>query len=358
MRFELTPRTTVSPVMRAIAPVVAFIVSFLIAGLVIWLMGRSPIAAFQVYVTQPLTDPWSLQELLVKATPLALIAIGLTYCFRANFWNIGAEGQYVMGAVLGSWLALTTHGTEAGFWVLPLMLVLGIAGGALYGLIPAFLKTRFGVSEILTSLMLVYVAQLTLDYLVRGPWRDPKGFNFPQSVTFDASATLPPLMEAGRVHYGAVFALIAVVVTAVILGRTLFGYRLKLTGDAPRAARFAGFSAKNTTMAVFAISGGLAGLAGISEVSGQIGQLQPSISPGYGFTAITVAFLGRLNPIGILVASLVVALTFIGGENAQIMLKLPLDLTQAFQGILLLCVLAADALVSYRIRFVTRGGAK
>ena len=358
MRFELTPRTTVSPVMRAAAPVAAFIVSFLIAGLVIWLMGRSPVAAFQVYVMQPLTDTWSLQELLVKATPLALIAIGLTYCFRANFWNIGAEGQYVMGAVLGSWLALKTHGTEAGFWVLPLMLVLGIVGGALYGLIPAFLKTRFGVSEILTSLMLVYVAQLTLDYLVRGPWRDPKGFNFPQSVTFDPSATLPPLMEAGRVHYGAVFALVAVAVTAVVLGRTLFGYRLKLTGDAPRAARFAGFSAKNTTMAVFAISGGLAGLAGISEVSGQIGQLQPSISPGYGFTAITVAFLGRLNPIGILVASLVVALTFIGGENAQIMLKLPLDLTQAFQGILLLCVLAADALVSYRIRFVTRGGGK
>jgi simple sugar transport system permease protein len=358
MRFELTPRTTVSPVVRALAPVAAFITAFLIAGFVIWLLGRSPIAAFQVYVTQPLSDPWSLQELLVKATPLALIAIGLTYCFRANFWNIGAEGQYVIGAVLGSWLALQTHGTGASFWVLPAMLLLGILGGAFWGLIPAFLKTRFGVSEILTSLMLVYVAQLTLDYLVRGPWRDPKGFNFPQSVTFDPAATLPPVWEASRVHYGTVFALIAVLVTAIVLGRTLFGYRLKLTGDAPRAARFAGFGARTTTLAVFAISGGLAGLAGIAEVSGQIGQLQPSISPGYGFTAITVAFLGRLNPIGILVAALVVALTFIGGESAQIMLKLPLDLTQAFQGILLLCVLAADALVSYRIRLISRGAGK
>jgi simple sugar transport system permease protein len=165
-------------------------------------------------------------------------------------------------------------------------------------------------------------------------------------------------MEASRVHYGAVFALIAILLTAVILGRTLFGYRLKLTGDAPRAARFAGFSSRATIMAVFAISGGLAGLAGISEVSGQIGQLQPSISPGYGFTAITVAFLGRLHPIGILVAALVVALTFIGGESAQILLRLPLDLTQAFQGILLLCVLAADALVSHRMRLVTRGRGK
>jgi ABC-type uncharacterized transport system permease subunit len=350
MRLELVPRSSVSPAMRALAPVLAFVVAFLIAGLVVWILGRSPIAAFKVYVSDPLQDPWAIQELVVKATPMALIAIGLSYCFRANLWNIGAEGQYVMGAIFGGWLALATHGTEAGAWVLPAMLTLGILGGALYGLIPAFLKTRFGVNEILTSLMLVYVAQLLLDYLARGPWRDPKGFNFPQSVTFDPAATLPPLFESGRVHYGAIFALCAILVTALVLGYTLFGYRLRLTGDAPRAARFAGFSPKATTLAVFAISGGLAGLAGITEVSGQIGQLQPTISPGYGFTAITIAFLGRLHPLGILVASLVVALTFIGGESAQILLKLPLDLTTAFQGILLLCVLAADAMVSYRIR--------
>ncbi|MFL5130940.1 MAG: ABC transporter permease [Microvirga sp.] len=324
----------------------------------IWLLGRSPLAAFQVYVAGPLSDPWALQELAVKATPLALIAIGLTYCFRANLWNIGAEGQYVMGAILGGWLALRSHGTDAGPWVWPLMMLLGIAGGALYGLLPALLRVRFGVSEILSSLMLVYVAQLTLDYLTRGPWRDPKGMNFPQSVTFDPAATLPLLLGEGRLHLGSLFAFIAILVTAFVLRSTLFGYRLRVTGEAPRAARFGGFDADRTTLAVFAISGGLAGLAGIVEVSGQIGQLQPSISPGYGFTAITVAFLGRLNPIGILVAALVVALTFIGGESAQIMLKLPLDLTQAFQGILLLCVLAADALVSYRIRFVTRGGGK
>src|SRR4051794_13432858 len=355
MRLELVPRQSIPTGMRALASVAAFVTAFLIAGLVIWLLGRSPVAAFQVYVSQPLSDPWSLQELVVKATPLALIAIGLSYCFRANLWNIGAEGQYTMGAIFGGWLALATHGTDAGFWVLPAMLVLGIIGGMLFGLIPAFLKTRFGVNEILTSLMLVYVAQLFLDYLTRGPWRDPKGFNFPQSVTFDPSATLPAIMEGERIHYGAVFALAAVLVTAIVVGRTLFGYRLRLAGDAPRAAQFAGFSLKSTTLAVFAISGGLAGLAGISEVAGQIGQLQPSISSNYGFTAITVAFLGRLNPFGILVASLVVALTFIGGESAQILLKLPLDLTQAFQGLLLLCVLAADALVSYRVRLVGRG---
>jgi simple sugar transport system permease protein len=355
MRLELSPRQNIRPGLRALASVLAFLAAFLFAGIVIWLMGRSPLAAFDVYVGQPLTDPWSLQEIAIKATPLALIAIGLSYCFRANLWNIGAEGQYTIGAIFGSWLALATHGTDAGFWVLPAMLVLGALGGMLYGLIPAFLKTRFSVNEILTSLMLVYVAQLLLDYLARGPWRDPKGFNFPQSVTFDPAATLPPILEGERIHYGALFAVAAVLVTAVVLGRTLFGYRLRLAGDAPRAARFAGFSPHATTLAVFAISGGLAGLAGISEVSGQIGQMQPSISPGYGFTAITVAFLGRLNPFGILLAALVVALTFIGGESAQIQLKLPVDLTQAFQGILLLFVLAGDALVSYRVRLVGRG---
>lgn len=357
MRLELVPRQQVSQWARALAPVLAFLVAFAIAGVFIAALGKSPLEAFRVYVSDPLQDPWALQELVIKATPLLLIAIGLSYCFRANLWNIGAEGQYVIGAVFGSWLALRTHGTDAGAWVLPAMLLLGVLGGIAYGLLPAILKTRFGVSEILTSLMLVYVAQLFLDYLVRGPWRDPKGMNFPQSVTFDPAATLPPILESGRVHLGFAFGLIAVAVTAVVVGRTLFGYRLRLTGDAPRAARFAGFEGRRTTLWAFAISGGLAGLAGIVEVSGQIGQLQPVISPGYGFTAITVAFLGRLHPIGILVAALVVALTFIGGESAQILLRLPLDLTQAFQGVLLLCVLAADALVSHKIRLVRPGAA-
>ena len=356
MRLELVPRAGVSGLARALAPLGAFLFAFLVAGGVIWLLGRSPAAALQVYILDPLSDPWSLQELVVKATPLALIAIGLSYCFRANLWNIGAEGQFVIGAVLGGWLALRTHGTEAGAWVLPAMLGLGAFGGALYALIPAWLRTRFGVSEILGSLMLVYVAQLVLDYLVRGPWRDPKGFNFPQSVTFDPAATLPPVEGLGRIHGGAGLALLVVLVTAIVLGRTVFGYRLRVTGDAPRAAAFAGFGTGRTTLAAFAISGALAGLAGIVEVAGPIGQLQPSISPGYGFTAITVAFLGRLHPLGILAASLIMALTFIGAESAQILLKLPLDLNQAFQGFLLLCVLAADALVSYRLRLVGRGG--
>jgi simple sugar transport system permease protein len=285
-----------------------------------------------------------------------LIAIGLSFCFRANLWNIGAEGQFVIGGLLGGWLAIATHdgayqSTFGGWWILPAMLVLGTLGGALYAMIPALLRVWLGVSEILTSLMLVYVAELILDYFARGPLRDPKGFNFPQSVTFDDVAHLPYLAEGDRLHAGVILALLAVLIAAFVFSRTLFGFEVRLVGEAPRAARFAGFSDRWLTIAVFAISGGLAGLAGICEVAGQIGQLQPTISPGYGFTAIIVAFLGRLSPFGILIAALVLALTYIGGESAQVALKLPIDMTRTFQGLLLMCVLIADAATRYRIRF-------
>jgi simple sugar transport system permease protein len=315
-------------------------------------LGKNPIAALTVYFIDPLTDSYSLQEIAVKATPLVIIAIGLSLCYLANVWNIGAEGQFLIGAVAGSWLAVKTQGTDAGAWVLPAMLVLGALGGALYALIPAICKVRFGASEILTSLMLVYVADLVLDYLVRGPWRDPKGYNFPTTAEFDSGATVPILIEGSRLHLGALIALVVVAVAAVMLGRTIKGFEIRVVGSAPKAARFAGFNADQLTILTFMISGALAGLAGIIEVAGPVGHLQPNISPGYGFTAIIVAFLGRLNPIGILIAGLFLALTFIGGEQAQIAMKIPLDLTKVFQGILLFFVLACDSLIVYRIRLM------
>jgi simple sugar transport system permease protein len=351
MRIELLPRRTPSTVARLLAPLAALVVAFFIAGLILAAMGRSPAAAFDVYVVQSLADSWALQQLALKATPLVIIAIGLSFCFRANLWNIGAEGQYIVGAIFGGWLAIATHGSDAGSWVLPAMLVLGMIGGAAWALIAAGLKVIFGVSEILTSLMLVYVAEYLLDYLVRGPWRDPQGFNFPQTVTFDPAATMPLIGDLS-LHAGVIGAVVIVVAATFVVHWTLFGYRLRVTGAAPKAARFAGFVPGATTLAVFAISGALAGLAGVIEVAASIGQLKPDISPGYGFTAIIVAFLGRLDPIGILVASLVMALTILGGETAQIELRLPFDFTSAFQGILLLAILTADSLVTYRLRIV------
>lgn len=352
MPLRLERQENISPLRHAMAPVVAALVTLVVGAVMFVLLGHDPVRAFTIYFIEPLGDAYTLQELVVKASPLLLIGIGLSFCYRANRWNIGAEGQYVAGAVLGSWLALATHGMEAGPWVLPAMLVLGALGGALWGLIPAFLRVRFGASEILTSLMLVYVAQLGLDYLVRGPWRDPQGFNFPQSVTFDDVALMPLLMGEGRLHGGILIALLAVIAATFVLGRTLVGFSIELAGSAPRAAAFAGFDEKRVTYGVFAVSGALAGLAGIIEVAGPIGQLQPTISPGYGFTAIIAAMLGRLHPVGILVASLVLALTYIGGEAAQISMRLPFDVTRVFQGTLLIAILAADILVRYRIRRV------
>jgi general nucleoside transport system permease protein len=247
------------------------------------------------------------------------------------------------------------QGVLGGWWILPVMMIFGALGGLLYALIPALLRVWLNVSEILSSLMLVYVAQLALDWLVRGPWKDPGGHNLPVSVDFDPEATLPILFDGGSLHLGVLFAPIVAGLAALVFAKALFGYKVRLVGSAPKAARFAGFNDRTIAISAFAISGALAGLAGVVEVSGKIGQLIPSISPGYGFSAIIVAFLGRLSPIGIFIAGLVLALTFVGGEAAQIAMHLPGDLTLAFQGVLLICVLAADVLARYRLRF-TFGG--
>jgi simple sugar transport system permease protein len=354
MQLVLEKRAERSNTIALISPLIAIGLTIVTMVILFAILGKNPLLALHAYFIAPLTDSYSLQEIAVKATPLVMIAIGLSLCYLANAWNIGAEGQFLIGAVAGSWIAVKTQGTDAGVWVLPVMLVLAAAAGALYALIPAICKVKFGASEILTSLMLVYVADLFLDYLVRGPWRDPHGFNFPTTAEFDPVATVPLLIEGGRLHLGSIIALLVVAAVAILLGRTIKGFEIRVVGAAPRAARFGGFNSNQLTILTFAVSGALAGLAGIIEVAGPVGHLQPGISPGYGFTAIIVAFLGRLNPLGILIAGLFLALTFIGGEQAQIAMKIPLDVTKVFQGILLFYVLACDSLILYRFKLVFR----
>jgi simple sugar transport system permease protein len=352
MRLVLERREGTPVALQFASPLLAVALMLVSAVVIFAALGHDPLRALHVYFVMPLSDSWGLQEVAVKATPLVLISVGLALCYRSGNWNIGAEGQFLMGAMAGSWLAVATHGAPTGAWLMPSMLVAGAAGGALFALVPALLKTRFGANEILTSLMLVYVAELLLDWLVRGPWRDPAGFNMPQTVVFAREATAPLLFGEGRLNIGTPIMLLVVVLAAILLGRTLKGFEITLVGQAPRAARFAGFSEARLTWTVFAVSGALAGLAGVLEASGTVRQLQPNISPGYGFTAIIVAFLGRLNPVGCLAAGVFLAVTFIGGENAQIMLRLPLDVTRVLQGLLLFYVLACDALLLYRIRLV------
>jgi simple sugar transport system permease protein len=355
--FSMTPRRSVSPLRRALTPIGALAVALAIGGVIVWLMGRSPPRAFAVYVLEPLSDPWAMQEVLLKATPLTLIAIGLIFCFRASRWNIGAEGQFLLGGICGGGIAIATHGMT-GSWILPLMMLAGALGGLAYAAIPALLRVRFGISEILTSLMLVYVADLLLDYLVRGPWRDPRGFNFPQSVAFSDAAILAPFFEGGRLHAGVILAILAVLIAFVLFRRTLFGFAVAVSGEAPRAANFAGFNDGRITILVFLISGALAGLAGVVEVSGQVQQLRPGLGQGLGFTAIIVAFLGRLSPPGAALSAVVIAILLIGAESAQVALKLPFDLARFFMGLLLICVLVGESLERYeiRVRFTTPAG--
>src|SRR6202521_3861359 len=228
-----------SALMAGASPLIAIGLTLVPMTVLFALIGKNRFAALIVYFIDPLTDAYSLQEIAVKASPLVMIAIGLSLCYLANAWNIGAEGQFLVGAVAGSWLAVKTQGTEVGHWGMPAMLLLGAVAGALYALIPAICKVRFGASEILTSLMLVYVADLFLDYLVRGPWRDPAGFNFPTTAEFDPVATVPVLIEGGRLHLGAIIALLVVAAATVLLGKTIKGFEIRVVGAAPPAARFA-----------------------------------------------------------------------------------------------------------------------
>lgn len=351
MRIELERRPRMSGFFAIVSPLVALLLTVIFGGIMFALLGKDPVDALYSFFIEPLLEVWSLHELAIKAAPLILIGVGLSVAYRSNNWNIGAEGQFTIGAITGSILPVVFYEWHSPL-LLPLMLIMGMVGGALYAAIPALLKARFNTNEILTSLMLVYIAQLFLDWLVRGAWRDPAGYNFPQSRSFLTEGVLPEMLSSGRAHYGFAFAILAAVGVWFMMRYMLKGFQVVVLGQSERAGRFAGFSSRGMIWFSMLFSGALAGLAGISEVSGSIGHLQPSISPGYGFTAIIVAFLGRLNPLGIIASGLVLALTYLGGEGAQLSIGVSDKVTRVFQGLLLFFVLSCDTLILYRVRLV------
>ena len=350
MLIELEPRKEPSRVMLYLTPVIAVLATMIAGGILFTLIGHNGFGAVREIFITPLIDPYKWQDLGVKAAPLILIAIGLAIGFRANVWNIGAEGQYVVGGLAGTGIALLTWGME-GWWILPLMCLTGALGGALYAAIPAFLKTRLQVNEILTSLMLTYVSVQLLYYLMRGPWKDPDGFNFPQSRLFTDDQILPEVIPGTIVHLGVPLAFLVALIAWFVLTKSVFGFQVRVVGAAPAAARYGGFSAKRTIWAAMLIGGGLAGLAGIFEAAGPFGQMVPQFPTGYGFTAIIVAFLGRLHPIGIMLAGIILAVSYVGGEIAQTSLGLPNAAAGIFQAMMLFFLLATDILVKYRLRF-------
>lgn len=351
MQFKVEKRPVPSKTMIYLAPVLAVIATMVLGAAIFSLMGFNGFEAVREIFFTPILNTLKWQDLAVKAAPLILIGVGLAIGYRANVWNIGAEGQYIVGGLAATGVALATH-EMTGWYLLPLMALAGVLGGMAYASIPAFLKVRYKVNEILTTLMLTYVAVQLLNFLIFGPWKSPRSFGQPQTVLFNADQTLPYIIPGTVVQAGAPIAVIIALIAWFLMSRSIFGFQVKTVGTAPNAARYAGFSSKQTIWLALLIGGGMAGLAGMLEVAGPFGRMVPQFPTNYGFTAIIVAFLGRLNPAGVILAGLVLAITFVGGEVAQISIGLPFAAVGIFQAMMLFLLLAGDFFVRYRFRRV------
>ncbi|TRD23586.1 ABC transporter permease [Palleronia caenipelagi] len=357
--IALEKRAQPSRVWAWATPLLAVILTLVAGGLMFAVLGKDPVAALRTIFYDPLFDAqfasYSRPQLLVKAAPLILIATGLALGFRAGIWNIGAEGQYIIGALCGAGAGLALYPSDSPL-IFPMMVLAGALGGWLWAMIPAILKTRFHTNEILVSLLLVYVAENLLASMAVGTLRNPDGGGFPGSRNLSQwpAAANPELIPGTGAHWGVVAAIIAVIFAYILLQKHLLGFHIRLAGQSPRAARFAGVVPERLVIFCLGLSGALAGLAGIFEATGPAGQISIDFNVGYGFTAIIVAFLGRLHPIGIVLAGLLMALTYIGGELASFMLGIPIAAIQAFQGMLLFFLLAVDVLTNYRIRLGRR----
>ena len=338
------------------APLLALVMTVVIGTIMFLALGKDPVRGLEMFFWQPIRSAYALGELMVKATPLLIIALGLAVCFRSNIWNIGAEGQYIIGAIFAGGVALLADQGTGGWIVVPIVLA-GVVGGMVWAAITAVLRDRFNANEILVSLMLVYIAVQLLSFLVSGPLKDPQGFNFPQSKTFEAVTRIPRLFAGSRMSIGVVLAVLGVGAMWVFLFRTRAGFAQQVGGLAPAAARYAGFSSRRALWTALMISGGAAGLAGALEVAGPIGQLTTYVPAGYGFAAIIVAYVGRLHPVGMVFSAILMSMFYIGGEMAQTRLGLTKSLTGVFQGLLLFSLLACDTLVNYRLSF-GRAGSK
>jgi len=350
MRIKLEKRPEPSRLMVVVTPILSVIATMLLGVVVFDLLGIDGQRAVVDIFISPILLSYKWQDVATKAAPLIIIALGLSIGNRANVWNIGAEGQYVIGALCAAGIGIAA-GTAGGPIIMVAMVLAGMAGGSAWAAVPAVLKTRLGVNEILSSLMFTYVALQVLSYLVGGPWKDPNGRNFPATAPLTADQTLP-LLPFTSVHIGVGVALILPFVFWLVMSRSVFGYQIRVVGSAPNAARHGGFDSNQTIWASMLIGGGMAGLAGALEFAGALKTINLGFPSGYGFTAIIVAFLGRLHPIGILIAGVVLAITYVGGQVAQTTVKIPNSTAGIFQAMMLFFILASDILVRYRVRFI------
>jgi simple sugar transport system permease protein len=350
MKIRIESRVQPSSTWAYLSPVLAVFLTLFTGYFLFLALGQEPNYALYIYFISPVEDLYGISELLVSAIPILLCAYGLALCFRASVWNIGAEGQLLFGAVTGSAVALMFVDSTS-LLAMPLTLIAGIAGGMVWAGLAAFMKIHLNTNEILVTIMMNYIAFNLLLWAVHGPLKDPHGYNFPESALFGDSTLLPIIMADTRLHIGFMFVLLAMVTLWVFTTKMFLGFQSQVLGLDKAAAKMAGFKESTLVSLVFIICGGLAGLAGVSQVAGPIGQLVPSISPGYGYAAIIVAFLGRLHPVGITLAGLLMALIYMGGEMSQIELNIPSAVTGVFQGLMLFYLLSCDVLIRYRIRF-------
>ncbi|MCB5160587.1 ABC transporter permease [Marinomonas algarum] len=351
--IRIQARTEPSALMKFVSPLLAIVLTLIFGGILFSAIGKSPVQALQVLLIAPLADSYNIGEMFVKMGPLLLCAVGLSLCYRANMWNIGAEGQLLAGALGGSAMALYFVESESIF-ALPITLLAGVVSGMVWAAIPTFLKLRFNSNLILTTIMFNYIALYLLIWAVHGPLRDPQGYGFPESAMFSDATLLPTIFESSRTHIGILFALLAGVVGWFILTKTHLGFQIRVFGADEPAARYAGFHGKKLSWFVMLFAGALAGLAGIGETAGPIGQLVPNVSPGYGYSAIIVAYLGRLHPIGAIIAAAFMAVLYMGGDLAQIEMGIPVAVVSMFQGVLLFFLLACDFFINNRLSFTNQ----
>ena len=349
--LKLEPRPQASKLWTYGSPLLALAVTVLIGVALFIALGKDPVRGLQVFFWEPIKTQYAIGELMVKATPLLLIALGLAVCFRSNVWNIGAEGQYIIGALCAAGVGIAAAGTGGGLVMLGMILA-GIVGGTAWASVPAVLRTRFSVNEILSSLMLTYVALQVLGYLVNGPWKDPNGRNFPATAPLQPGQSLPILFPGTTIHLGVAIAVVLPFLFWLLMSRSVFGFQIRVVGSAPHAARHGGFDSNQTIWMAMLISGATAGLAGALEFAGALKVINLGFPSGYGFTAIIVSFLGRLHPIGCLIASIVLAVTYVGGQLAKTTVHIPDSTAGIFQAMMLFFILASDILVRYRVRLV------
>lgn len=347
MHFKFIKRETDSLASRFIVPALSIIMALLFLWIFLWLYGIDPAETYLHMWEGAFGDSYAVSETLVKAIPLMLLGLGLSLAFRMKLWNIGAEGQLYMGAFAASGIALF-HGDLPPWILLPVMAVAAFAAGGLWGLITGALRAWWNVNETITTLMLNYVAISYVESFIFGPWKDPESLGFPLSPRFSQNAYLPTIGDS-RVHIGLLIALLLAIFFYYLIHYTKWGYEVKVVGESHASARYSGINVARNIMLVMLVSGGIAGLAGMIEVSGITHRLQQGISPGYGYTAVIVAWLGGLNPFAIIIVSILFGALLVGGFSLQIY-GLSFSIVQMLQGAVLFFLLGGEIFTRYRLQ--------